>query len=155
MSAEGARYGLQLQISGVATGHERSRRIACSRCRGQKLRCERVDNDALETSISTVGACKRCLKAGAKCDIGSPVSQKPGRARRVQRSPEGAQDTMIVASSPTGRIATHTPLGGHRRDSWPTQRSPQRRTSGTVNGKPKLISPTQGLHKYNHSAFET
>jgi Fungal Zn(2)-Cys(6) binuclear cluster domain len=154
MSPEGARYNLQIHVPGVTTGPERSRRIACSRCRGQKLRCERVDSDALDTAINSVGACKRCLKAGAKCDIGSHASQRPGRVRRVQRSPEGTRDVLIT-TSPTGRIPNHTSPRGHGRDSWSAQRSPQRRTSGTVSCKPKFTTSTQGLHEYNHSTFET
>lgn len=56
---------------------EHSRRLACDRCRGQKLRCER---GPASTSISiNAGSCKRCLKAGAHC-INSP--QQPKRRYR-------------------------------------------------------------------------
>ncbi|CDM28627.1 Zn(2)-C6 fungal-type DNA-binding domain [Penicillium roqueforti FM164] len=41
---------------------EQPRRSACDRCRGQKLRCERLSpNSSIEDS------CRRCLKVGARC----------------------------------------------------------------------------------------
>lgn len=53
---------------------EQSRRYACDRCRGQKLRCERRASGGTNTT------CKRCAKARAQC-ITSP-SVRMGRPRR-------------------------------------------------------------------------
>ncbi|RJE27110.1 GAL4 [Aspergillus sclerotialis] len=41
---------------------DQSRRSACDRCRGQKLRCERLSSNS-----SSDDFCRRCLKAGVRC----------------------------------------------------------------------------------------
>ena len=56
---------------------EQSRRFACDRCRGQKLRCERRASSP-DSSGSNV-PCKRCARAGARC-VTSP-QQRMGRPR--------------------------------------------------------------------------
>jgi hypothetical protein len=52
-----------------------SRRYACDRCRGHKLRCNRD----LMTSTNT--PCQRCRKARAKCTIGSSLRVDTARER--------------------------------------------------------------------------
>lgn len=50
-----------------------SKRGACDRCRGQKLRCLPRD----PTQNSTAAICARCQKAGAECSFG--IAKRPGR----------------------------------------------------------------------------
>jgi hypothetical protein len=47
-----------------------TRRLACDRCRGQKLRCERITG-------KTTSPCRRCVKARARC-----TTHSHGRGRR-------------------------------------------------------------------------
>jgi len=54
------------------------RRFACDRCRGQKLRCERL-RASLEEPLRSA-PCRRCLKAGAECT----TSTQPPRIDRSQ-----------------------------------------------------------------------
>ncbi|ETS76488.1 hypothetical protein PFICI_11875 [Pestalotiopsis fici W106-1] len=49
-----------------------SRRYACDRCRGHKLRCVR-------DHLTTEGACQRCRKAREKCTIGGSTRSRPPR----------------------------------------------------------------------------
>jgi hypothetical protein len=49
-----------------------SRRYACDRCRGHKLRCNR------DATAPGNGPCHRCIKAKAQCTITS--SSRPGRS---------------------------------------------------------------------------
>ena len=56
--------GQDLSTPGVS-----SRRSACDRCRGQKLRCLREDS---ESDVDGGGRCDRCAKADAQC-ITSPI----------------------------------------------------------------------------------
>lgn len=51
-----------------------SKRGACDRCRGQKLRCMRED----QTQDSVQATCARCVKAGATCSFRIP-SKRTGR----------------------------------------------------------------------------
>ncbi|TWU72719.1 hypothetical protein ED733_004464 [Metarhizium rileyi] len=46
-----------------------SRRSACDRCRGHKLRCVRLSgsNFSTESNPGLLPACERCVKAGAEC----------------------------------------------------------------------------------------
>ncbi|MCJ1436575.1 hypothetical protein MMC27_005955 [Xylographa pallens] len=55
----------------ISSPHE-SKRGACDRCRGQKLRCLREDQSQDST-------CVRCFKAGAICSFGTP--KRAGRPR--------------------------------------------------------------------------
>ncbi|MCJ1420939.1 hypothetical protein MMC32_007299 [Xylographa parallela] len=55
----------------ISNPHE-SKRGACDRCRGQKLRCLREDQSQDST-------CVRCFKAGAICSFGTP--KRAGRPR--------------------------------------------------------------------------
>lgn len=54
-----------------------SKRGACDRCRGQKLRCLRKDQSGSQNSLEAT--CVRCFKAGAICSYGTP--------KRAARSP--------------------------------------------------------------------
>ncbi|KAH6683998.1 hypothetical protein B0J14DRAFT_555004 [Halenospora varia] len=74
---------------------EQSRRFACDRCRGQKLRCERTQADT--------GTCKRCMRARVEC-VASPSSVRPPNDKRVpekrRRSRGGgsSQASLMVAN---------------------------------------------------------
>ncbi|KAF7125777.1 hypothetical protein CNMCM5793_002070 [Aspergillus hiratsukae] len=59
---------------------ESSRRSACDRCRGQKLRCVRLAND----DPNSLGPCQRCLKAGAECINSLARTRKDLRAQKAQ-----------------------------------------------------------------------
>ena len=50
-----------------------SKRGACDRCRGQKLRCLPED----QSQTSTSATCARCHRAGAACSFG--IAKRPGR----------------------------------------------------------------------------
>ncbi|CAD6590218.1 MAG: hypothetical protein ASARMPREDX12_008655 [Alectoria sarmentosa] len=54
-----------------------SKRGACDRCRGQKLRCLRKDQSGSQDTLQA--KCVRCFKAGAICSYGTP--------KRAARSP--------------------------------------------------------------------
>lgn len=68
---------------------EQSRRSACDRCRGQKLRCERKT-----TSEHGGNACKRCIKARVRC-ITSP-QRRLGRPRQQSLPRESRLATPTV-----------------------------------------------------------
>ncbi|KAK3305942.1 uncharacterized protein B0T15DRAFT_214963 [Chaetomium strumarium] len=88
--------------------HAVHKRFACDRCRDQKLRCPRADNNVNEP-------CQRCKRAGALCvtggtrPVGRPRSSSTSRPstgqdhfRRRQR------DSMAPSpSSPSPSISTH------------------------------------------------
>ncbi|KAE8373293.1 hypothetical protein BDV26DRAFT_297072 [Aspergillus bertholletiae] len=71
---------------------ESSRRSACDRCRGQKLRCVRSTNPDSNGSAShdetiSLEPCERCLKAGAECINSLPRHRKFIRAPRERNRP--------------------------------------------------------------------
>jgi len=65
------------------TNHTIHQRSACDRCRKQKLRCPRLDDNRTDT-------CQRCERAGVQCTtgearpIGRPYNRPQGHARRGQ-----------------------------------------------------------------------
>ena len=70
---------------------EISRRSACDRCRGQKLRCVRITkpgdsgwDGSIQTGEDQLGACERCLKAGADCINTLSPQRKYIRPERLQ-----------------------------------------------------------------------
>jgi hypothetical protein len=89
-----------------------SRRSACDRCRGQKLRCIRdVSSAGLDSAAAAgaggAGGCRRCLKMGADCltTITSKRNAKRGIQRR-QQDKESAMSTSDVENNI--RAATNT-----------------------------------------------
>ncbi|MCJ1321564.1 hypothetical protein MMC15_006909 [Xylographa vitiligo] len=68
MSASGA----DVTRTSLISNPRESKRGACDRCRGQKLRCLREDQSQDST-------CVRCFKAGAVCSFGTP--KRAGRPR--------------------------------------------------------------------------
>ncbi|MCJ1291019.1 hypothetical protein MMC34_002561 [Xylographa carneopallida] len=68
MSASGA----DVTRTSLISNPRESKRGACDRCRGQKLRCLREDQSQDST-------CVRCFKAGAICSFGTP--KRAGRPR--------------------------------------------------------------------------
>ncbi|KAI0877519.1 hypothetical protein GGS24DRAFT_447381 [Hypoxylon argillaceum] len=85
-----------LSDSSITSGDiQQGRRLACDRCRGQKLKCERSD---------IPDCCQRCTKAGAQCSFGHALP--PGRPR-IHTRRESA--TAKQAASTTRRtLATET-----------------------------------------------
>ncbi|KAI9772776.1 MAG: hypothetical protein M1839_002321 [Geoglossum umbratile] len=146
MPPESSRYG-QPQTSKVPISPERPRRIACSRCRGQKLRCERVAAEVPTTNVNNIGPCKRCRKAGAQCDLGFLAFQRPSRVRRALRSPEIRQSGIAIAS-PT---QTQMPPDGERKGGWSTK---HRRTLSPTVANPKP-TPTHRSRGFSHGALDT
>ncbi|KAI0096612.1 hypothetical protein GGR51DRAFT_567111 [Nemania sp. FL0031] len=64
---------------------ENSRRSACDRCRGQKLRCVRLGTTQ-SGDDPTLEPCERCVKAGAECISSLPTlrkTTKDGRSSNV------------------------------------------------------------------------
>ena len=61
-----------------------SRRSACDRCRGQKLRCVRpsMPGSGTHWGDEPLEPCERCLKAGADCINSHPPARKLMRAER-------------------------------------------------------------------------
>ncbi|KAL9068031.1 MAG: hypothetical protein Q9161_006476 [Pseudevernia consocians] len=74
-----------------------SKRGACDRCRGQKLRCLRKDpsRDTLQT------ICARCLKAGATCSFRTPKRTGRPRAKFSHSPRHGEPKEGGKASRPT------------------------------------------------------
>lgn len=68
-----------------------SRRYACDRCRGHKLRCNRDLTASLESP------CQRCRKAGAICTIGSGSSWRtPGQSKRRALPKDGPPADLVI-----------------------------------------------------------
>ncbi|KAI0428573.1 hypothetical protein F5Y09DRAFT_312756 [Xylaria sp. FL1042] len=78
---------------------ENSRRSACDRCRGQKLRCVRPSRSTPSADEQTLEPCVRCIKAGAECVGALPTSRKI------------AKDGRLPNPTPSPRVQPgHTPL---------------------------------------------
>lgn len=93
-----------------------SKRGACDRCRGQKLRCMRED----QSQDSAQATCVRCVKAGATCSFRIP-SKRTGRppashglssqARKAQDGGAASRSTL-KKSGLNGFSDSQTPDGG-------------------------------------------
>lgn len=73
-----------------STDGQLGRRLACDRCRAQKLKCERSN---------ILDCCQRCRKADAQCSFGRPLP--PGRPRNsdlAARTGSSAQDEQPKAA---------------------------------------------------------
>ncbi|PYH42435.1 Zn(II)2Cys6 transcription factor domain-containing protein [Aspergillus saccharolyticus JOP 1030-1] len=80
-------------IPPCAVMNPEARRIACDRCRGQKLRCVRSYRPGV------LSACERCLKAGAECTNSlSDAQRKMLEARQPQslRLPPSSSATTFL-----------------------------------------------------------
>ena len=75
------------------------KRGACDRCRGQKLKCRRPD----QNSDSLQATCVRCFKAGASCSYGT--------AKRAGRSPASEPGKSRLPSSASRSTTTTNPRG--------------------------------------------
>ena len=71
---------------------QQNKRLACDRCRAQKLKCVRPDLS---------GACERCTTASARCSVGNPG--RPGRPPTVQRSSNKSLDNRMHSTTTTFR----------------------------------------------------
>ncbi|KFX98754.1 hypothetical protein V495_06910 [Pseudogymnoascus sp. VKM F-4514 (FW-929)] len=91
---------------------DQSRRFACDRCRGQKLRCERTQRHA-----DDMVACKRCVRARAECNTSMSVrmgrpshSEKKGRTSpRQSRRSSGPASTASFQSTGLARESVPRP----------------------------------------------
>ncbi|KAI0817247.1 hypothetical protein GGR55DRAFT_673085 [Xylaria sp. FL0064] len=97
---------------------ENSRRSACDRCRGQKLRCVRPPRNTPSADEQTLEPCVRCVKAGAECVGALPTSRKATKDNRLQNP------------TPSPRVQTgHSPLQPLypkvTKDSLPQKPSPE------------------------------
>ncbi|KAI0109873.1 hypothetical protein F4814DRAFT_424784 [Daldinia grandis] len=66
---------------------DNSRRSACDRCRGQKLRCVRSPKQSSAADGQTLQSCERCIKAGARCFSTLPPPRKLTRTERLPTPP--------------------------------------------------------------------
>lgn len=96
-----------------ASPRNSSKRFACDRCRGQKLRCVR-DDKKHET-------CIRCLRMNAVCITNSPLRMgRPRRAeteRRRRRTLEADGQTLIMTSDDQV-LEMETGIGAASKPSW-------------------------------------
>lgn len=81
---------------------EQSRQLACDRCRGQKLRCER--NNAAGRND---GPCRRCAKARARCTSRPP--RRLGRPRQQSHPPSSASSKPNALPLDSGLQTIQTP----------------------------------------------
>ncbi|KAL4796327.1 hypothetical protein BDV19DRAFT_388463 [Aspergillus venezuelensis] len=85
-------------ISQSSSAEDLPRRPACDRCRGQKLRCERMN--------AAADVCRRCLKAGARCattstrGVGRPKAWPEGQNPSCPSTTPGEADIQVKDSSP-------------------------------------------------------
>ncbi|KAL4962939.1 Zn(II)2Cys6 transcription factor domain-containing protein [Aspergillus stella-maris] len=85
-------------ISQSSSAEDLPRRPACDRCRGQKLRCERMSAGA--------DVCRRCLKAGARCattstrGVGRPKAWPEGQNASYPSTRPEEEDIQVKDSSP-------------------------------------------------------
>lgn len=70
-----------------------SRRTACDRCRGQKLRCERATDGA--ATAQSPPACHRCRRVGAVCTTTFPPQPQRKRSRNSSPLPPTPPPTGI------------------------------------------------------------
>lgn len=80
MWAEGSRKNGEDELRG---SDEQSRRFACDRCRGQKLRCER------KITPNSTNSCNRCVKARVRC-----ITSPPRRMGRPKQQPAPIHSAM-------------------------------------------------------------
>ncbi|OTB17069.1 hypothetical protein K445DRAFT_10609 [Daldinia sp. EC12] len=71
---------------------DNSRRSACDRCRGQKLRCVRPPKENNSVDGQTLQPCERCIKAGAGCFSTLPP---PRKLTRTERLPSPSNSTRL------------------------------------------------------------
>lgn len=94
------------------------RRLACDRCRCQKVRCERpaVGTDQLSAPQRSAGAlltCRRCQRVGAVCN--TSFQQRPGRPRlsddrgRLERLSQQLSSRTIRRARATVTRMCHAP----------------------------------------------
>ena len=96
-----------------ASPRNSSKRFACDRCRGQKLRCVRED-----TNHET---CIRCLRMNAVCITNSPL--RMGRPRRAEterrrRSTLVADGQTLIMTSDDHVLEMETGIGTATKPSW-------------------------------------
>lgn len=103
-----------------------SRRYACDRCRGHKLRCNRDLTASLESP------CQRCRKAGAICTIGSGSSWRtPGQSKRRALPKDGPPADLVITLSPTGQ-RPRTSVGTQESAQSPVGRNNEAPSSDSV-----------------------
>lgn len=102
---------------GLSSPGSSSKRFACDRCRGQKLRCVR--------ECASHETCKRCFRVGAVCVTSPPLRMgRPSRAgsggrRRSTNLVEGRAPTATVASTGDNHIsAVETGTRARNELSW-------------------------------------
>lgn len=98
--------------SSTAPKAQPSKRGACDRCRGQKLRCLRDD----QSQDGSQAACVRCFKAGATCSYGiakragrppashvshahAPSSQQQRKGNRAEKTKENGRASRSVLNT--------------------------------------------------------
>jgi len=114
-----------------------SKRGACDRCRGQKLRCLRDD----QSQASLQATCVRCFKAGATCSFGIPkrAGRPPGsntpspqqwRGNAVGKPKKGG-----MASRPTVNTSGYSGFFDGKEDEGQPRRGTGGRGSGRLLGE--------------------
>jgi len=79
-----------------------SRRYACDRCRGHKLRC-------IRDQMSTDSPCQRCRKAREKCTIGSTIRSTPAQSRSNRLSMSNKLPSSTSSTSLTTSVTSMPP----------------------------------------------
>ncbi|KAF6241489.1 hypothetical protein HO173_000199 [Letharia columbiana] len=123
-----------------------SKRGACDRCRGQKLRCLRED----QSQDSHQAPCVRCFKAGATCSFGTP--KRAGRpstshaASPQQRRGNGGgiQKEGGMASRPALNTRGHSGFSDNHADGGQNRRGPGGRGSGRLFGENTADQESEG-----------
>lgn len=133
--------------SGPSTSNPRgSKRGACDRCRGQKLRCLHGD----QSQDSPQATCVRCFKAGATCSFGiakragrPPGSNAPSpQERRGHGGGEPKKGGM--ASRPTVNTSGHSDFFDSKADGGQDRRGTGGRGSGQLLGEITADQESEG-----------
>lgn len=101
-----------------------SKRGACDRCRGQKLKCRRED----QSQGSLQATCVRCSKASATCSYG--IAKRAGRTPGSNAFPSqgrggdagGNSQKVEIASRPTVRASGESGFLSRNTDGWQDRR---------------------------------
>ena len=81
---------------------QQNKRLACDRCRAQKLKCVRQEPSRM---------CQRCTAAGTNCTFGSP--RPPGRPPTVQQNPNSKPTNSPMTSTAPSRQTGPAPTNMH------------------------------------------
>ena len=114
------------QLDPFMANSRNSKRGACDRCRGQKLRCQ----PGGQSQDGATATCARCQRAGTACSYG--IGKRPGRPSassaagaqpRRQISPTRALDGCVDSSKPNDNFGEQVNQNGLDQNWQPTHYS--------------------------------